>query len=88
MLHNKTDWKKQLANHPAMKAKDYNCLPTIIYMINLLSARDARPPHGRRGWYWEEVVYSSFQPLDFVPLYQGSLLWLAPRAHLVLPVVW
>lgn len=88
MPHNNTDWKKNLAKHPAMKAKDVNCLPAILYMINLLSVRDARPLPGRRGCYQEEVAHSSFQPLDFVPLSWKGLLWLAPREYLVLPGVW
>jgi len=88
MLHNKTDWKEQLAKHPAMKAEDVNCLPAILHMTNLPSVRDARPPSGRKGCYQEEVVHSNFQPLDFMPLSQQSLPWLAPRAHLILPGVW
>lgn len=69
MLHNKTDWKKQLAKHLAMKAKDVNCLPAIPYMINLPSVRKARPLPGRRACYREEVVHGSLQPLDFVTLF-------------------
>lgn len=37
MLHNKTDWRKQLVNHPVMKAKDVNCLPALLHMTNLPS---------------------------------------------------
>lgn len=37
MLRNKTDRRKQLANHPVMKAKDVNCLPAIFHTTNLPS---------------------------------------------------
>lgn len=57
------------------KPKDVNCLPAILYMIHLPPVRDARPPPGRRGCCQEEIVHSSFQPLDFTPLSQESLLW-------------
>lgn len=79
MLHSKTDWRKQLAIHPVMKAKDVNCLPALLHMTNL------QPDLHLAG---EDTQRSNFQPLDFVPFSEKNLLWWAPRAHLVLPGVW
>lgn len=79
MLHNKTGWRKQLANHPVMKAKDVNCLPALLHMTNLPSDLHLAG---------EETQRSSFQPLDFMLFSKKNVLWGLPRAHLVLPGVW
>lgn len=74
MLHNKRDWRRQLANHPVMKAKDVNCLPALLHQT---PTWQERIPRGVASSLWISMLLS-----------KKNLLWWAPRAHLVLPGVW